>query len=122
MRAAFQISQGNRIQFRFCLMSLQLESSAAFAAKRQCLIEQYTEFRESETSERLSGESTVIENSADNTGIRLAYRAYRKWSEKSNIEQRKLIGLDYTWEQLFWLSAVQTRCGVYRKGETFNAL
>ena len=87
-----------------------------FAAKRRCLIEQYSGFREPETSEHLHGERIVIENIADNTGIKLAYRAYTKWNEKFNTKRESLIGLDFTWDQLFWLSAAQTWCGVYRKG------
>jgi neprilysin len=106
-------------------MSLQFidgNSSNAFEAKRQCLIEQYNEFLDPETSQRLDGKRTVIENIADNSGITLAYRAYRTWSEKFGAEQQELIGLDYTRDQLFWLSAAQTWCGVYRQGlKLFNA-
>jgi neprilysin len=81
-----------------------------------CLIEQYNEFLEPELSENLNGRQTAIENIADNTGINLAYRAYRTWSEKFTGKRLNLIGLDYTWDQLFWLSAAQTWCGVYRRG------
>lgn len=85
-------------------------------AKKRCLIEQYERYREPELSEHLNGKRTVIENFADNTGIKLAYRAYKKWNEKFTGRRRNLIGLQYTWNQLFWLSAAQTWCGVYRKG------
>jgi putative endopeptidase len=103
-------------------MSLQLGDDAEFAAKRHCLIEQYGGFREPQTSERLNGESTASGNIADNTGITLAYRAYRKRSEKFTSEWQDLIGLEFSWDRLFWLSFAQTWCGVYRKGmRLFNA-
>lgn len=87
-----------------------------FAGKKQCLIEQYSQFQEPDTEEKLDGERTLVENFADNTGIKLAYRAYKEWNERLTGQRQHLIGLDYTWEQLFWLSAAQTWCGVYRKG------
>ena len=87
-----------------------------FTTKMQCLIEQYGHFREPELSENLNGKRTAIENIADNTGFNLAYRAYRTWSKKFTEKRLSLIGLDYTWDQLFWISASQTWCGVYRRG------
>lgn len=90
-----------------------------FAGKKRCLVEQYNQYREPELSENLDGERTFRENLADNTGLMLAYRAYTKWNEKSIGSRQSLIGLDYTWNQLFWLSAAQTWCGVYRKGIKF---
>jgi predicted metalloendopeptidase len=87
-----------------------------FTAKTHCLIEQYGQYREPQLSEALNGKRTAIENFADNTGINLAYRAYRSWSEKFHGKRQTLIGLEYTWDQLFWLSAAQTWCGVYRRG------
>lgn len=93
-----------------------------FTAKKQCLIGQYSEYREPDAAQNLDGKRTFVENFADNTGIKLAYRAYRKWNEKFTGKREKLIGLGYTWDQLFWLSAAQTWCGVYRKGiKLFNA-
>lgn len=91
-------------------------------AKKQCLIEQYSEYREPDAAENLDGERTFVENMADNTGIKLAYRAYREWNGKFVGKRQKLIGLSYTWDQLFWLSAAQNWCGVYRNGiKLFNA-
>lgn len=86
------------------------------------MIEQYSQFQDPETSKNLDGKRTFIENIADNTGIKLAYRAYTKWNENFTDQREKLIGLDYTWDQLFWISVAQTWCGVYRKGiKLFNA-
>jgi len=115
------VSPGPRIelisfQFTDAKASTSEKERDEFTAKRQCLIEQYGRYQEPLTSEFLDGERTVIENIADNTGIKLAYRAYTELHEKFNTKRQRLIGLDYTWDQLFWLSAAQTWCGVYRKG------
>jgi predicted metalloendopeptidase len=115
-------------EFLISLQSIGEESSGEkvqndFAAKKQCLIEQYSGFQDPQTSLHLNGERTVIENFADNAGIGMAYRAYRKWNEKFNGKRQNLIGLDFTWDQLFWISMAQTWCGVYRDGrKLFNPI
>lgn len=55
------------------------------------------------------------ENIADNGGIKESYLAYQKWEEDNGPEPR-LPGLEYTPQQMFWISAAQTWCSVYRPG------
>lgn len=50
---------------------------------------------------------------ADNGGMKCAYYAYKKWS-RHHGEELQLPGLDYTPNQLFWISAAQTWCSVSR--------
>lgn len=50
-------------------------------------------------------------------GIKEAYLAYKKFVKQNGHEQ-KLPGLNYTTDQLFWISAAQTWCSVYRPGTT----
>lgn len=64
----------------------------------------------------MNGINTQGENIADNGGIKESYRAYKKWISENGVEKR-LPGLEYTPEQLFWVSAAQTWCSVYRPGE-----
>lgn len=93
-----------------------------FTEKKKCLIEQYNQYEEPGIGLHLDGKRTSFENFADNMGIRLAYRAYRGWNEKFTGKRQSLIGLQYTWDQLFWISAGQTWCGVYREGfRLFNS-
>jgi neprilysin len=80
------------------------------------LIEQYDEYEEPELSLNIDGKRTLNENIADNAGLKLAYNAYRKWNENFTGKRLSLIGLDYTWDQLFFVSAAQLWCGVYREG------
>lgn len=64
----------------------------------------------------MNGINTQGENIADNGGIKESYRAYKKWIKENGAEKR-LPGLEYTPEQLFWVSAAQTWCSVYRPGK-----
>jgi membrane metallo-endopeptidase-like protein 1 len=84
-----------------------------FEAKAKCIIEQYGNYTDEQTMLSLNGINSQGENIADNGGIKQAYLAYQKWVSK-NGEEAVLPGLDYTPNQLFWLSAVQSWCSVYR--------
>lgn len=62
---------------------------------------------------QLNGINTQGENIADNGGIKEAYYAYLKWTERNYVEPH-LPGLDYSPRQMFWMSAAQTWCTKYR--------
>lgn len=89
-----------------------LETKAAFIEKKKCIIEQYGNYTDTTINMKLNGVHTQGENIADNGGLKLAYRAY-KASSKSKIDP-KLPGLNYSPEQLFWISAAQSWCSVSR--------
>ena len=61
---------------------------------------------------QLNGINTQCEKIADNGGIKDAYRAYSKWTEEQGPEL-ELPGLDYTQEQILWISAGQTYIYIY---------
>lgn len=65
--------------------------------------------------------SILGENIADNGGIKESYLAYQKWEEENGPEP-KLPGLEYTPQQMFWISAAQTWCSVYRPGNKRNII
>ncbi|XP_053693911.1 neprilysin-2-like isoform X1 [Sabethes cyaneus] len=91
----------------------QTDTKTAYLEKARCIIEQYGNYTEPNVKLNLNGINTQGENIADNGGIKEAYYAYRKWAEKNGPEPR-LPGLEMTPEQMFWLSAAQTWCSVYR--------
>lgn len=53
--------------------------------------------------------NTKDDDIADNGGIKMAYKAYKRWLEDNEVEL-KLPGLEYTPKQLFWISAAQIFC------------
>ncbi|KAH8294815.1 hypothetical protein KR018_003377, partial [Drosophila ironensis] len=92
----------------------QPDTQKAYLAKAKCIIEQYGNYTERITGLNLNGINTQGENIADNGGVKESYIAYRRWVEKHGQEP-KLPGLDYSPEQMFWISAGQTWCAKYRK-------
>ncbi|KAH8418517.1 hypothetical protein KR009_010843, partial [Drosophila setifemur] len=92
----------------------QPDTQKAYLAKAKCIIEQYGNYTERATGLNLNGINTQGENIADNGGVKESYIAYRRWVEKHG-EEPKLPGLDYSPEQMFWISAGQTWCAKYRK-------
>lgn len=91
------------------------DTKVAYLDKARCIIEQYGNFTEPNVDLKLNGINTQGENIADNGGIKEAYLAYKKFVAQNGNES-KLPGLNYTADQLFWISAAQTWCSVYRPG------
>ncbi|CRK97823.1 CLUMA_CG011199, isoform A, partial [Clunio marinus] len=89
------------------------DTKTAYLEKARCIIEQYGNYTEPNVDLKLNGINTQGENIADNGGIKEAYLAYKKYVKDNGAEQ-KLPGLNYTSNQLFWISAAQTWCSVYR--------
>ncbi|XP_053693923.1 neprilysin-2-like [Sabethes cyaneus] len=91
----------------------QPSTKKAYLEKARCIIEQYGNYMEPSVKLNLNGVSTQGENIADNGGIKEAYHAYQKWTRKYGAEPQ-LPGLELRPEQMFWISAAQTWCSVYR--------
>lgn len=91
----------------------QNETLEAYATRAQCIIDQYGNFTDPEVNVTLNGFTTQGENIADNGGLKEAYIAYQKWVQKYG-EEAGLPGLNYTSNQLFWISAAQTWCTKYK--------
>ncbi|XP_038075381.1 neprilysin-4-like [Patiria miniata] len=86
------------------------ESIDNFLQKAQCIINQYSGFVMPENNRHLNGEQTQGENIADNGGLRESYKAYM-----DNIpKQPRLPGIDFTEEQMFFLSFSQIWCSVFK--------
>jgi neprilysin len=90
----------------------------AYLQRAQCIIDQYGSYTEPLTELRLNGINTQGENIADNGGIKESYLAYVRWAETN--KEKKLPGLDFTPQQMFWISAGQVWCSVYRR-EAMNS-
>ncbi|XP_044014085.1 neprilysin-2-like [Aphidius gifuensis] len=79
-----------------------------FHNKSKCIIEQYNNFTVPEVGLNVNGTITQGETVADNSGIKAAYRAYKELLNND----KKLPGLEYTPEQLFWISFANSRCEI----------
>ncbi|XP_054267069.1 neprilysin-2-like [Macrosteles quadrilineatus] len=104
--------QGSQFDFNGDLKEWWTEGSRnIFNEKKRCFIDQYSNFVDSKTSLHLNGINTQGENLADNGGIKLAYRAYKRL----NLNEPRLPGLqNYTQDQLFMLSMATMWCTRYR--------
>ncbi|XP_070505178.1 neprilysin-2-like isoform X2 [Chironomus tepperi] len=89
------------------------ETKKAYLEKARCIIEQYGNYTEPNVKLNLNGINTQGENIADNGGVKEAYLAYQKFVAKNGSE-KKLPGLKYTQNQLFWISEAQIWCSTYR--------
>jgi neprilysin len=89
------------------------KTTEAYLEKARCIIEQYGNFTEPTTELNLNGINTQGENIADNGGIKEAYLAYQKVVKVRGAE-KMLPGLDYSVNQLFWISSAQTWCALFR--------
>jgi len=85
------------------------EADQSFINKSQCLIDQYSSYTEPITLLNIDGVQTLGENIADNGGFILAYNSYQKWLKINKIDQT-LPNLNFTSNQLFWLSTAQFWC------------
>lgn len=89
------------------------ETSEKFTERALCMVRQYNGFEVA--GWHVNGLHTLDENIADNGGVMLAYHAYRRWSAAHGDPEPRLPGLDrYTPRQMFWISAANVWCSVYR--------
>ena len=93
---------------------LQPDTLKVFQDKVTCIREQYGNYTDKTTGLNINGFNTQNGNIDNNGGIVAAYKAYRKWAATNELEP-KLPGLDYTPEQLFWISSGQNFCAKFRK-------
>lgn len=70
---------------------------------------------------QINGAISVGENIADNGGIKQAYAGYQAWVQR-NGEEKKLPGLKYTPNQLFWISAANNWCSKIRPQQMVEAI
>uniref|UniRef100_A0A663MCN5 Phosphate regulating endopeptidase homolog X-linked n=1 Tax=Athene cunicularia TaxID=194338 RepID=A0A663MCN5_ATHCN len=92
------------------------DSEESFKEKTKCMINQYSNYYWKRAGLHVKGKRTLAENIADNGGLREAFRAYRRWiTEKRGGEEEPLLpGLEFTHNQLFFLSYAHVRCNSFR--------
>ncbi|KAK3095559.1 hypothetical protein FSP39_016105 [Pinctada imbricata] len=94
-----------------------------FKKQTQCIINQYGNFTVPEADNmNLNGITTLGENIADNGGLKESFRAYRNWVLKQGHEERRLPGVEYNHNQLFFINFAQVWCGNMRKESIVNRI
>ncbi|KAK3795896.1 hypothetical protein RRG08_040692 [Elysia crispata] len=94
-----------------------------FKERAQCIIDQYSNYTVPEIDMPVNGLQTQGENIADNGGIKEAYRAYRKYTERQQIKEKRLPGLlQFSGNQLFFINFAQVWCGVMRPQAAINRI
>ncbi|KAK6032687.1 peptidase family M13 [Ostertagia ostertagi] len=82
-----------------------------FLERAQCIVEQYGKIKVPGTGLKLKGKLTQGENIADNGGVKLALKAYRKYLKKHG-EEKRIEGLEqYNSEQIFFMAYAMIWCG-----------
>ncbi|XP_031781394.1 neprilysin-2 [Nasonia vitripennis] len=81
-----------------------------FLKKAQCIIDQYSNFTVNQIQLHVNGDKTQSENIADNGGFKAAYLAYKEWAKTQRVSEGCLPALNYTPEQMFWISAASSWC------------
>ncbi|XP_054155680.1 neprilysin-2-like, partial [Oppia nitens] len=97
-----------------------------YRQKAQCFIRQYGDYYVGgDIQLSVNGQRTQAENIADNGGIKLAFRAYRQWLMRTGSRQQQeplLPALNYTGEQLFWISYGVHYCSKHNRDSLRNLL
>ena len=89
------------------------EDLAKFNERTSCIADEYSGFSVAE-GQNLNGRLTLGENSADNGGIRIAYRALQDTLAKqgiTNLESPSTTKDGYTASQRFFIGFAQVWCG-----------
>ncbi|CAF1531755.1 unnamed protein product [Rotaria sp. Silwood1] len=87
------------------------ETIDRFNKRKTCIVDQYSQYILEQINISINGNQTQGENIADNGGIKQAFYAYRKWSQKTGNIDKKLPGLmKYSSEQMFFINYAQVWC------------
>ncbi|XP_067139377.1 endothelin-converting enzyme 1-like [Centruroides vittatus] len=81
-----------------------------YKRRKYCLIHQYSQLP-LEGNTTVDGHATIRDNIADNNGLTVSFRAYRKYL-KQHGEEPHLPGLDFTNKQMYFIGYAQIWCEI----------
>lgn len=96
-----------------------------FDIKKKCIEDQYSGYQveTSEGMKNVNGTQTLGENIADNGGLKAAYVAFENFKAKrDSSSSTKLPGLDFTEDQLFFISFGGGWCGKQTPEHTLSSI
>lgn len=90
------------------------ETKDTFNRRAEGLKKQYAEFNlcngDPDCQYKIDGNRTLGENIADNGGLKAAFKAYKKNTETKEVNNKRLPGVDYTADQLFFAGFAHIWC------------
>ncbi|KAF5301880.1 hypothetical protein FQR65_LT08712 [Abscondita terminalis] len=89
------------------------KTEETFIKKAQCFVDQYGKFTLPDSNVTVNGKNTLGENIADNGSLKVSYLAYQYWV-KRNRKEAFLPGLNYTPNQMFWITVANVWCSKER--------
>jgi len=85
-----------------------------FNERKQCIIDQYTNYTVEQIHEHINGIQTQGENIADNGGIKSSFYAYQNWAAENPNVDKRLPGLSkYSQEQMFFVGYAHGWCAKF---------
>jgi membrane metallo-endopeptidase-like protein 1 len=85
-----------------------------FNLRKQCIIDQYSNYTVEQIHKNLNGEQTQGENIADNGGIKSSFYAYQNWVKANPNVDLRLPGLsNYSQEQMFFIGYAHGWCAKF---------
>jgi len=90
----------------------QPDTTRRFEQQTQCMVDQYSSY--AMDGEAINGKLSLGENIADNSGLKVSYRAYRRLVAQTG-EEPPLPGLGYSHDQLFFIGFGQLWCSTMTK-------
>ncbi|WKX96993.1 hypothetical protein Q1695_013002 [Nippostrongylus brasiliensis] len=97
-------------------------SAQKYENRSQCFVEQYGNVLVPGTALHLNGKTTQGENIADNGGVKLAFRAYKKYLERHGREKPIAGFARYSNEQMFFMGYAVANCARYTKDALMNKI
>ncbi|KRZ12823.1 Neprilysin-2 [Trichinella zimbabwensis] len=98
------------------------ENKLRFNNITDCLSNDYEQYCYPHLNLCVNGQRTANENLADLVGLSIAYAAYRNWTIAQGEAEPSLPLVDFTPEQLFFLSYANLWCGQSSEQELINQL
>ncbi|CAF1295890.1 unnamed protein product, partial [Rotaria sordida] len=92
-----------------------------FNERKQCIIDQYSNYTVEQIHKNLNGEQTQGENIADNGGIKSSFFAYQNWAKENANVDKRLPGLNkYSQEQMFFIGYAHGWCAKFTDAYALN--
>ncbi|XP_022104192.1 endothelin-converting enzyme 1-like isoform X2 [Acanthaster planci] len=102
---------GRRFDKNGDMSEMWTEASAqGFRRETNCLLEQYGNFTVEQVNRKVNAKLTLGENIADTSGLKVAFKAYRRWIAERGAEEPTLPGIRLTHNQIFFLNYGQLWC------------